>query len=50
VTAGILQDKEVVIKYISIRTNGIVVVPDHGANKDLAIGTEINILKQAGLK
>jgi predicted RNA binding protein YcfA (HicA-like mRNA interferase family) len=30
--------------------SGIVVVPDHGANKDLAIGTEINILKQAGLK
>jgi predicted RNA binding protein YcfA (HicA-like mRNA interferase family) len=29
---------------------GIVVVPDHGANKDLATGTEINILKQAGLK
>jgi len=30
--------------------SGIVVVPDHGSNKDLAKGTENNILKQAGLK
>ncbi|MGB3588041.1 MAG: type II toxin-antitoxin system HicA family toxin [Tunicatimonas sp.] len=30
--------------------SGIVVVPDHGGNKDLARGTENNILKQAGLK
>ena len=29
---------------------GIVVVPDHGLNKDLAKGTENSILKQAGLK
>ena len=29
---------------------GIVVVPDHGQNKDLAKGTENSILKQAGLK
>ncbi len=29
---------------------GVVVVPDHGANQDLAIGTENSILKQAGLK
>ena len=29
---------------------GIVVVPDHGANQDLAPGTENSILKQAGLK
>ncbi len=29
---------------------GIVVVPDHGANHDLAPGTENSILKQAGLK
>lgn len=29
---------------------GIVVVPDHGANQDLAIGTENSIMKQAGLK
>ena len=29
---------------------GIVVVPDHGQNKDIAKGTENNILKQAGLK
>ena len=29
---------------------GIVVVPDHGQNKDIAKGTENSILKQAGLK
>jgi predicted RNA binding protein YcfA (HicA-like mRNA interferase family) len=29
---------------------GIVVVPDHGANHDLAPGTENSILKQAGLR
>jgi predicted RNA binding protein YcfA (HicA-like mRNA interferase family) len=29
---------------------GTVVVRDHGANQDLAIGTENSILKQAGLK
>jgi len=29
---------------------GIVVVPNHGANLDLAYGTENSILKQAGLK
>jgi predicted RNA binding protein YcfA (HicA-like mRNA interferase family) len=29
---------------------GIVVVPDHGSNQDLAPGTENSILKQAGLK
>lgn len=29
---------------------GIVVVPDHGMNKDIAKGTENSILKQAGLK
>ncbi len=29
---------------------GIVVVPDHGPNQDLAPGTEKSILKQAGLK
>jgi predicted RNA binding protein YcfA (HicA-like mRNA interferase family) len=29
---------------------GIVVVPDHGANQNLAPGTENSILKQAGLK
>lgn len=29
---------------------GIVVIPDHGLNKDLAKGTENSILKQAGLK
>jgi len=30
--------------------SGRVTVPDHGQNKDLAKGTENNILKQAGLK
>jgi predicted RNA binding protein YcfA (HicA-like mRNA interferase family) len=30
--------------------NGIVVLPDHGKNKDIAKGTENSILKQAGLK
>ena len=29
---------------------GIVVVPDHGQNKDIQLGTENSILKQAGLK
>ena len=29
---------------------GIVVVPDHGLNKDVARGTENSIMKQAGLK
>ncbi|MFP4026040.1 MAG: type II toxin-antitoxin system HicA family toxin [Thiohalospira sp.] len=29
---------------------GIVVVPDHGGSKDLSLGTENSILKQAGLK
>jgi len=29
---------------------GIVVVPDHGRNKDVLLGTENSILKQAGLK
>lgn len=29
---------------------GRVTVPDHGANQDLAKGTENSILKQAGLK
>jgi len=29
---------------------GIVVIPDHGLNKDLAKGTENSILKQAGLQ
>jgi predicted RNA binding protein YcfA (HicA-like mRNA interferase family) len=29
---------------------GIVVVPDHGQNKDVLLGTENSILKQAGLK
>ncbi|MCF8357593.1 MAG: type II toxin-antitoxin system HicA family toxin [Prolixibacteraceae bacterium] len=30
--------------------NGIVVVPYHGQNKDVLLGTENSILKQAGLK
>jgi predicted RNA binding protein YcfA (HicA-like mRNA interferase family) len=30
--------------------SGIVVIPDHGGNKDMAKGTEDSILKQAGLK
>ncbi|MBN1925610.1 MAG: type II toxin-antitoxin system HicA family toxin [Prolixibacteraceae bacterium] len=30
--------------------DGIVVVPDHGLNKDVLLGTENSILKQAGLK
>ncbi len=30
--------------------NGIVVVPNHGMNSDVKLGTEISILKQAGLK
>lgn len=29
---------------------GIVVVPNHGLSRDLKKGTEISILKQAGLK
>ena len=29
---------------------GIVVVPNHGLNKDVKVGTGINILKQAGIK
>ena len=29
---------------------GIVVVPDHGMNKELKPGTEQSILRQAGLK
>ena len=29
---------------------GIVVVPDHGVNKDVAKGTENSILKQADMK
>ena len=30
--------------------DGIVVVPDQGLNKDILMGTENSILKQAGLK
>lgn len=30
--------------------SGRITVPDHGQNKDLSKGTEISILKQAGLK
>jgi len=30
--------------------DGIVVVPDHGRNKDVLMGTENSILKQAELK
>jgi len=36
--------------YLHPVKKGIVVVPDHGANLDLAPGTENSILKQAGLK
>ena len=36
--------------YLHNVKKGIVVVPDHGQNNDLASGTENSILKQADLK
>ena len=36
--------------YNHLGKEGIVVVPNHGMNKDLKIGTAENILKQAGIK
>lgn len=45
-----LRQKGSHIIYKHPKKEGIVVVPDHGKNKDLAKGTENSILKQAGLK
>ena len=49
--AGFLSAKKEATRFLVIPSkNGIVVVPDHGANQDLAPGTENSILKQAGIK